>query len=294
MTKSIKSADNGKMRDQSRYNEYGTNRLRALQIGRITVQEGYEWRPLIHADILRALGPTLCGKHVLELGCGAGEFSVFCAKQGAIVTGVDIGLDLIAAAREWARINCVSCEFRQANIVHLPFRSNRYHIVIGLAVLHHLSEEDVPLAVAEAHRVLRNGGRAVFFEPVQNSILMKYVRNTLPQRMSSKYGHYDKPSIWQRKKWKQYVASLDDRYLTFDELIKATSSFSTVHLYPKNLFVIPEWFFAHGYAEYIAKLERAFIEWLPSTGTFCTNVLVECKKHGTADTCVASTYPSGT
>jgi 2-polyprenyl-3-methyl-5-hydroxy-6-metoxy-1,4-benzoquinol methylase len=281
-------------RDQSRYNEYGRTRLRALKSGYITVQEAYEWHPLVHADIVRALGPTLRGKQVLELGCGVGEFSIFCAKQGAIVTGVDIGRYLIAAAREWATINCVGCEFRQANIVHLPFASNRYHIVVGLAVLHHLSKEDVPLALAEAHRVLQDGGRAIFFEPVQNSVLMKYIRNTLPHHKSSKYGDYHKPSIWQRKKWRQYVEVLDDRYLTFEELAKAASCFSGVHLSPQNLFVIPEWLFAHGYAKYIAKFERALLKWLPYVGTFCTNVLLECEKTEATSTSMASACPSGT
>lgn len=174
-------------RNQSRYNEYGKRRLRALRETRdLVAPDSYVWHPLVHADIIRALGATLRGKKLLELGCGVGEFSVFCAKQGADVTGVDLGPDLVAAAREWARMNGVRCEFLQANIVHLPFESGEYDIVVGLAVLHHVSQPDLDRALAEAYRVLRYGGDAVFFEPVQNSELVKYLRNTRPRYIRSK------------------------------------------------------------------------------------------------------------
>jgi 2-polyprenyl-3-methyl-5-hydroxy-6-metoxy-1,4-benzoquinol methylase len=271
-------------RDQNRYNEYGKKRLQTLREARELVSpDSYVWHPYVHADIVRALGPTLHGKELLELGCGAGEFSVFCAKQGGKVTGVDIGLDLVRAAREWATINGVLCEFQQANIIDLPAESSRYDIVVGLAVLHHLSESDLNRAVAEAYRVLRCPGRAVFFEPVENGLLMEYLRNTIPQRIPSKYGAYQRPSIWQRQRWKRYLESVDDRYLSFGELNEVTRSFSCVTMRPKNLFLRSDLLPGRRYTEVVTNIERLLLERFPRLSYFCSNVLVECQKEEIGD-----------
>jgi len=114
---------------------------------------------------VKGSGVVIEGKRILELGCGHGEFAVWLAKQGASVTGVDVGHDLVRSARLLAEVNEVECNFQQGNLVDLPVNSATYDVVVGLAILHHLSEVDVLKAVREAHRVLKSdGGFAVFHE----------------------------------------------------------------------------------------------------------------------------------
>src|SRR4051812_48151816 len=50
-----------------------------------------------------ALAPNLDGQRVLEVGCGAGDFSISLSRGGGTVTGVDFSPRAIAIAKEKAR-----------------------------------------------------------------------------------------------------------------------------------------------------------------------------------------------
>src|SRR3989304_6693744 len=50
------------------------------------------------AAILEFLGPVE-GKRVLDAGCGDGAYSLAATERGALVTGVDLSEELLAAAR---------------------------------------------------------------------------------------------------------------------------------------------------------------------------------------------------
>jgi SAM-dependent methyltransferase len=158
------------MSDQQRWDQYGADRLAAIEAdpGRFVVTKPqYAQMPFVQG-LVAAIGPV-DGQRVLELGCGYGQLSVYLAKQGARVTGVDVGPNLVAAARRLAEVDAVSADFDVLDIKTLPFESASADLVVGLAVLHHLSEENLTAALAETHRVLRPGGRALFTEPVEDS-----------------------------------------------------------------------------------------------------------------------------
>jgi SAM-dependent methyltransferase len=100
----------------------------------------------------------VAGKRVLELGCGAGQWSRSLAADGAIVVGLDLSeAQLAAAARamDTARYPLV-----QGAAEHLPFASDSFDLVF----CDHggLSWAPPHLAVPQAARVLRPGGRLVF------------------------------------------------------------------------------------------------------------------------------------
>jgi SAM-dependent methyltransferase len=71
-------------------------------------------------------------------------------------------------AREFARRRQASIEFRPANAEELPFVNATFDVVYSFGVLHHTPRVDA--AVAEVHRVLKPGGRA---------LIMLYHRNSL-------------------------------------------------------------------------------------------------------------------
>ncbi len=83
-------------------------------------------------------------------------------------------------------VNQVDCRFQQCNVTSLPFESDAYDIVLGLAILHHLSELDVLLALQESCTVLKPGGIAIFLEPVENSKLFDFIQNLFPGRKKGK------------------------------------------------------------------------------------------------------------
>ena len=94
----------------------------------------------------------------LDLGCGSGMMSVLLAFAGCEVTGVDFSADMLAQARENARVHGVegSVAFVRADVHRLPFDDASFDLVLTRNVTWVLDRvEDV---YAQALRVLGPGG----------------------------------------------------------------------------------------------------------------------------------------
>jgi SAM-dependent methyltransferase len=122
---------------------------------------------------------NLRDREVLELGSGMGEMTTLLARGGARVTAVDISPGSIAVARRRAELHRVdeAIDFVVAPAEQLPLESDRFDLVVGKAVLHHL---EVGRAAPELHRVIRPGGRAAFAEPLGTNPVIAFARDHLP------------------------------------------------------------------------------------------------------------------
>lgn len=213
-------------RDQSRWNDvYGKKQLESLNNNPEQFIVDLEKLPKSKLDIIRAM-TNFKQKRILEFGSGRGEFSVALAKLGGIVTGIDIGEDLVEVSKRVAKVNNVECEFVTGNIDALQFEDDTFDFVIGKDILHHLPKQGVIDSISESYRVLKPGGAALFFEPVENSKIFDFLQNILPV---DKPGtpHY-RPSVLQRDKWTAYLNSLDDRDMTDAEFADAKGQFNDV------------------------------------------------------------------
>ena len=115
------------------------------------------WR--IPESSVGALG-DLDGRRVLELGCGAAQWTCALNQQGIGVTGLDLSSAQLAAAREHAALLAVTPPLVQANAEQLPFRDSAFDVVFcDHGAMTFASPEHV---VPEVSRVLRDGGRFVF------------------------------------------------------------------------------------------------------------------------------------
>jgi SAM-dependent methyltransferase len=119
----------------------------------------------------------LCGKVVLDFGCGHGMAAVVLARAGAIVSAFDLSPGYVAEAKDRAEANGVRVSFSVADGEHLPYADESFDTVWGSAILHHL---DLALAARELHRVLKPGGVAVFCEPWGGNPLLAFARRFLP------------------------------------------------------------------------------------------------------------------
>ena len=120
------------------------------------------------------------GKTVLEFGCGDGLNTVMLAKRGAKVIALDLSAELVEVAAKRVEVNgCREVEFLLASAHSLPLKDESVDVVFGMAILHHL---DLELASQNVRRVLKQGGRAIFKEPMRNSKLLAWVRQFFPAR----------------------------------------------------------------------------------------------------------------
>jgi ubiquinone/menaquinone biosynthesis C-methylase UbiE len=140
----------------------GEPRVGAIRDGydRWSAVYDHDRNPLLALEepVVRAALGDVRGMAVLDLGCGTGRHALWLAGEGAVVTGVDFSEGMLAEARRKARAH------RVCFVVHdmhepLPFGDAAFDIVVSGLVLEHLRE--VGGFFAEAHRVLRPGGRAV-------------------------------------------------------------------------------------------------------------------------------------
>jgi SAM-dependent methyltransferase len=117
------------------------------------------------------------GKRVLEYGCGTGSYAFALADRGAVVTGIDISHTAIEVARAkgYPPDNPL---FEPGNAEDLQFQDATFDLVCGTSILHHL---DIPRALRELKRVLRPGGRGVFYEPVAYNPAVNLYRALTPQ-----------------------------------------------------------------------------------------------------------------
>jgi 2-polyprenyl-3-methyl-5-hydroxy-6-metoxy-1,4-benzoquinol methylase len=179
--------------------------------------------------LLNALG-DLNGKRVLEYGCGQGRLSVLMAKRGARVTSLDLGPDLVKLASRVAQLNGVTIEYIVGDISQAHFSPGSFDLVVGDSILHHLTVKGARMAIEQAFKALRSGGCAFFLEPVENSPTFEFLQNLVPLK-----GY--RPSILNRKAWKDFLARADDRSMSDREFREAIGEFARVDLHHMGLTV---------------------------------------------------------
>lgn len=78
----------------------------------------------LHSAIVTELGPSLPGRNVIDIGCGAGRLALFCATHGARVTGIDFAQNAVELAT-------LIAEGVTPRPPHLTFRVDRFETVEG-------------------------------------------------------------------------------------------------------------------------------------------------------------------
>jgi ubiquinone/menaquinone biosynthesis C-methylase UbiE len=122
--------------------------------------------------ILKKLG-NLHGKKVLELGCGAGEASVYFAKKGAIATATDISGGMLVVVKKLAKIHNVSVRTVKCRSDKIPFPDASFDIVYAANLLHHVKHEST---LKESYRILKKGGIFVSYDPLAHNPLINIYR----------------------------------------------------------------------------------------------------------------------
>jgi len=112
------------------------------------------------------------GDRILDIGAGAGEYSLRFARKGYEVCAVELADANIAAFRKKLR-ESDKIELRQGNALDLScYADESFDIVLLFGPLYHLrDEEDRQRAISEAKRVCRSGGK-IFFAFITNDMVI--------------------------------------------------------------------------------------------------------------------------
>jgi SAM-dependent methyltransferase len=134
---------------------------------------------------------SVSGCAVLDFGCGAGEESVYLAKMGAKVTAIDVSPVGVRLTAERASFNGVGDRVEaicmRADPTEFPEAS--FDVVHGFGILHHIGLRQ---GLVEVKRLLKPGGRGLFFEHMGNSPLLERMRS----RHDDKYTDDERPLTW--------------------------------------------------------------------------------------------------
>ena len=129
---------------------------------------------------------ALKGKKVLDIGCGGGILSEALAKEGAIVTGIDLEPGLIHVAKQHAA-NSYSIDYQCISVEGLATAQHKtYDIITCLELLEHIPN---PLSLIQAIKKLAKPHAQLFFSTINRTLKAyffaiigaEYILNVLPK-----------------------------------------------------------------------------------------------------------------
>ena len=108
------------------------------------------------------------GQRLLDVACGSGQTAIPAARNGAIVTGVDIAANLVEHARQRAVAEELEARFDEGDAEDLPCEDNEFDVAISMfGAMFAPRPEKV---VSEFARVIKPGGRLIMANWTQASM----------------------------------------------------------------------------------------------------------------------------
>jgi tRNA (cmo5U34)-methyltransferase len=135
-----------------------------------------------------AAATTPQARHVLDVGCGAGNYSLKLLEQlpNLDVTLIDLSRPMLArAASRVSEATTGRVTTLQGDIREVELLKGEFDIVLAAAVLHHLrTDQEWEAVFASFQRALRPGGSVWIFDLVESSI------PAISSVMRERYGKY--------------------------------------------------------------------------------------------------------
>jgi SAM-dependent methyltransferase len=118
------------------------------------------------------------GERLLDVGTGTGWAARRASARGARAVGIDLGAELVEAARALAAAERVEAEFRVADAEALPFEAGSFDLAVSTFGVMFVSRPEA--AAGELARVVRRGGRAAIASWTPESSVAAKFRMTAP------------------------------------------------------------------------------------------------------------------
>jgi len=151
-------------------------------------QEQWDHNNHYHRFLLNQLPAQ--SSHVLDIGCGTGEFARLLAKRAARVTAIDLSPTMIKVAKQRSQ-ELSTIDFQVADILQWELPVERFDAIVSIATLHHLPiERMLPILSA----ALKPGGKLVILDLLTQETLYDKLTdgvavplNWLFQRLHNRY-----------------------------------------------------------------------------------------------------------
>jgi SAM-dependent methyltransferase len=115
---------------------------------------------------------------VLEYGCGSAIQGIRIAREATTLTGIDISDVAVRDAQAVAdKEGLTNVRYHVMNAEEMTFEDDSFDLVFGRGIIHHL---DLDLSFHNIARVLRPGGRALFWEPLGHNPVLNRYRDMTP------------------------------------------------------------------------------------------------------------------
>ena len=148
------------------------------EIEKFGAQADRWWDPRGEFKTLHAVNPLrlqfirayadLPGQRVIDVGCGGGILSEGLARAGAEVTGIDLGQELLAVAREHAHDSGLVIDYRRISVETLAKEQPAsFDHVTCMEMLEHVPD---PASVVRACATLVKPGGRVFFSTLNRKL----------------------------------------------------------------------------------------------------------------------------
>ncbi len=143
------------------------------------------------------------GEKILEIGVGVGTDLVQFAKNGSIVSGIDLTENAIEVTKRNLELNNLKYDVLKVDDAeNLSFEDNSFEYIYSFGVLHHTP--DTPKTIREIYRVLKPEGKCtimlyargwkhylkrVFIHGILSGKLLKYGYNQLINKQTEVHGN---------------------------------------------------------------------------------------------------------
>lgn len=114
----------------------------------------------------------LSGKRVLDVGCGGGILSESMAKQGALVTGIDMSAEPLQVAREHAKENGLNIDYQQITVEDFLQQQSinnaeKFDVITCMEMLEHVPD---PSSIITACKQLLKPDGVLFLSTINRTL----------------------------------------------------------------------------------------------------------------------------
>lgn len=99
---------------------------------------------------------------VLDLGCGIGRHSIYCAKQGFQVTAIDVSGNAIEHLTGWAKKENLAITTLADNIFSDAIKHMKFDLILSINVIYHGTRTEIQETIKGIHARLQSPGLFYF------------------------------------------------------------------------------------------------------------------------------------